>query len=57
MSSRLYSKRLLRKAGPRGERKRPKTFKTEEKAKTYAELKGIKSYKIEPKASKFVITK
>ena len=27
-------------------KKRPKTFKSEEKARKYAELKGIKNYKL-----------
>jgi len=32
---------------PRGRKVRPKTFKTEESAKKYAEEQGIKAYKLE----------
>ena len=51
MSSRYFSKRLKdiakRKANARGQRARPKTFKTEEAAKKYAESEGIKDYTLE----------
>ncbi|RLE45624.1 hypothetical protein DRJ22_03935 [Candidatus Woesearchaeota archaeon] len=38
-------RRKLKRLRPR--KKRPKTFKTEEAAKNYAEKHGIKKYKIE----------
>lgn len=41
-------KRKLKMFGLRGRNRRPKpkTFKTEEKARKYAETKGIKNYKL-----------
>lgn len=51
MSSRLYSNRLMRrKHKPRYGRwraKRPKTFKTEEKAKEHAKKLGLKKFEIQ----------
>ena len=48
MGSRYFSKRIPDRTAVRTERSRPKTFKTEEAAKLYAEKNKI---------SKFVITK
>lgn len=41
-------KRKLRMQGIKGRNRKPKpkTFKTEEKAKKYAEVKGIKNYRL-----------
>lgn len=58
MGSLFYSKRLPRARDgkfPRAPRVRPKTFKSEEHAKRYAELKGIKSPVVKQKGKKFVI--
>jgi hypothetical protein len=46
MGSTQYSKRVPERTYVRRVRKRPKTFKTEEAAKAYAEKKGIKDYNI-----------
>jgi len=47
MGSTFFSKReKYRKTRTRRPRKRPKTFKTEEAAKKWAEKKGIKDYKL-----------
>ncbi len=47
MGSTFYSKRLPnRKNSKRRARQRPKTFKTEEKAKEYAEKNNISDYNI-----------
>ena len=44
MGSRYFSKRIPDRTAIRTKRNRPKTFKTEESAKKYAEEQGIKSY-------------
>ncbi|MBR9692172.1 hypothetical protein GOV06_05305 [Candidatus Woesearchaeota archaeon] len=46
MGSIYFSKRIPTRTAVRRERARPKTFKTEEAAKVYAEKKGIKDYKL-----------
>ncbi len=46
MGSIYYSKRIPTRTAVRRERTRPKTFKTEEAAKTWAEKKGLKDYKL-----------
>lgn len=65
MSNRYYSKRLKdigkKKAKTRRKRSRPKSFKTEESAKKWAEANKIKDYKLknlkssESKEKKLVI--
>lgn len=55
MSSDFYHKRLFEKKRVRGERVRPKTFKTEESAKAYAKENGIEKCTIELKGKKYVI--
>ncbi len=55
MSTRLYSKRENLGKKSRGERIRPKTFLTEDKAKVYAKEKSIEKFTIEPQGKKFVI--
>jgi NAD(P)H-hydrate repair Nnr-like enzyme with NAD(P)H-hydrate dehydratase domain len=55
MASLLYSKRMIKYSGPRGARSRPRTFRTEEQAKAYAVLKGVKDYTIAHKRKKFVM--
>lgn len=55
MSTRFFSKRLEFRKKSRGERVRPKTFKTEERAKEYAKEKSIDKFKVEQKGKKFVI--
>lgn len=62
MSSRYYSKRLKDKAKKdakrRRPRSRPKSFKTEEAAKKYAESKKMKDYKLKKlSAQKIIIIK
>ena len=51
MGSRMYSNRLMRRKHKprygRGRAKRPKTFKTEEKAKEYAKKLGLKKFEVE----------
>ena len=46
MGSRYFSKRVPERTAVRRARTRPKTFKTEEKAKAYAKIKDISDYKI-----------
>ncbi|MFW6449882.1 MAG: hypothetical protein ACOCZ6_02410 [Nanoarchaeota archaeon] len=46
MGSTFYSKRYIRNKA-RNRKKRPKTFKSEDKAKSYAEKEGLKDFKIE----------
>jgi len=46
MSGRLYSKRVPQRTAVRRPRARPKTFKTKELAKAWAEKQGIKKYKL-----------
>lgn len=46
MGSRYYSKRIPERTAVRRPRSRPKTFKTEEAAKAYAEKKELKNYKL-----------
>ena len=46
MGSTQYSKRVPERTHKRRLRARPKTFKTEEAAKAYAEKKGLKDYKL-----------
>ena len=46
MGSTQYSKRVPERTHVRRERKRLKTFKTEEAAKAWAEKKGLKDYKL-----------
>ncbi len=46
MGSTFYSKRYTARTD-RGRKKRPKTFKTEEQAKKFAQEQGLKEYKIE----------
>ena len=46
MGSIYYSKRIPERTAVRRARARPKTFKTEEAAKAWAEKQGIKEYKI-----------
>ncbi len=46
MGSRYFSKRVPERTYVRRARTRPKTFKTEEKAKQYAEKKKISDFKI-----------
>ena len=46
MGSRYFSKRIPERTAVRRPRARPKTFKTEEKAKAYAEKKKISDFKI-----------
>ena len=55
MSSIFYSKRLFELKRFRGPRVRPKTFKTEEAAKNYAEKMGIKKFTVEQNGKKFTI--
>jgi len=55
MSSIFFSKRLHLKKKSRGERVRPKTFESEEKAKAYAKEKGIEKFSVEQKGKKFVV--
>ena len=45
MGSVYFSKRIPERTTVRRPRARPKTFKTEEAAKAWAEKQGIKSYK------------
>ncbi|MFW6231015.1 MAG: hypothetical protein ACOC32_03240 [Nanoarchaeota archaeon] len=48
MGSRYHTVRLKKREGrTRGEANRPKTFKTEDAAKAWAEGQGIKKYKLE----------
>ena len=47
MGSVYFSKRIPERTAVRRVRARPKTFKTEESAKTYAEKHGIKNYELE----------
>lgn len=55
MGSILFSKRYKPEFG-RNRKKRPKSFKTEEKAKEYAKKQGIKDFKIKQLSeSKYVI--
>ncbi len=54
MSQRLYSKRMLLGSKSRGERIRPKTFKTEAAAKKYVADKKLNA-KIELKGKKFAV--
>ena len=46
MGSRYFSKRVPARNPGRRERSRPKTFKTEERAKEYAAKQKISKYKI-----------
>ncbi|MBD3355330.1 hypothetical protein GF361_05080 [Candidatus Woesearchaeota archaeon] len=46
MGSTYFSKRIPERTFKRRPRKRPKTFKTEEAAKRWAEKKGIKDYQL-----------
>jgi hypothetical protein len=46
MGSTYFSKRIPERTPVRRERARPKTFKTEEAAKAWAEKQGLKDYKI-----------
>ena len=46
MGSTYYSKRIPERTAIRRPRARPKTFKTEESAKAWAEKQGLKDYKI-----------
>ena len=57
MGSVFYSKRLPTKRRVRRERSRPKTFKTEEAAKAWAEKNKIKDYKLVNIKSKEAKTK
>lgn len=59
MGSVYFSKRLARDRDgvfQRAHRVRPKTFRSEDKAKAYAELKEMKGYGIEAQGKKFIIT-
>jgi len=55
MSSEFYHKRLFEKKRVRGERVRPKSFKTEDSAKDYAMKNSIEKYMIEQKGKKFFV--
>jgi len=46
MGSIYYSKRIPTRTKVRVERSRAKTFKSEESAKSWAEKKGLKDYKL-----------
>ena len=46
MGSIYYSKRIPERTAVRRKRSRPKTFKTEEAAKAWAEKQGLKKYKL-----------
>jgi len=46
MASRYFSKRIPDRTAVRTKRSRPKTFKTEESAKAFAEKQGIKDYQL-----------
>ncbi|MFW5991291.1 MAG: hypothetical protein ACOCQX_03600 [Candidatus Nanoarchaeia archaeon] len=46
MGSTFYSKRYIWNKA-RNRKKRPKTFKSEDKAKSYAKKEGLKDFKIE----------
>ena len=54
MATRLFSKRLLRKE-QRGQRTRPRTYKTEEAAKASAERNKIAKFTVAQKGKKFII--
>ncbi|MGM5483125.1 MAG: hypothetical protein ACQESF_06690 [Nanobdellota archaeon] len=57
MGSVFYSKRYNWKVG-RGRKKRPRTFKTEDKAKAYAKEQGLKDINIQKlKEDKYRIVK
>ena len=46
MGSTQYSKRVPERTAVRRPRSRPKTFKTEEAAKAWAEKQGMKNFKV-----------
>ena len=46
MGSRYFSKRIPERTKTRRPRNRPKTFKSEESAKAWAEKQGLKDYKL-----------
>ena len=47
MGSTYFSKRIPQRTNVRSERVRPKTFKTEESAKAWADKNGVKKYSLE----------
>ena len=51
MSSHYFSKRVPERTKVRNKANRPKTFKTEESAKAWAEKQGIKKYSLHNRRS------